>query len=250
MMLNSDLQKLEPGNRIRLIEVDGTRFGADILRFHCDTLPFTPQELAAAGGDESKLPAKSVWWQGLEYGPWPFSVEGLEISADSQGNAPKLSVANINGLISALCLQFEDMAQAKVRIHDTLVHYLDARNFPQGNSSADPQQEKLQVFYIDRKATESDEAVEFELSSPADLRGLRIPTRQIHSLCTWCSRGGYRTGKGCDYAGSRYFDDKGNPVDDPSQDRCGGLLSDCQKRFGEHEPLPFGGFPGAALIRQ
>ncbi|BEM68580.1 phage minor tail protein L [Serratia marcescens] len=249
-MLNSDLQKLEPGNRIRLIEVDGTRFGADILRFHCDTLPFTPQELAAAGGDESKLPAKSVWWQGLEYGPWPFSVEGLEISADSQGNAPKLSVANINGLISALCLQFEDMAQAKVRIHDTLVHYLDARNFPQGNSSADPLQEKLQVFYIDRKATENDEAVEFELSSPADLRGLRIPTRQIHSLCTWCSRGGYRTGKGCDYAGSRYFDDKGNPVDDPSQDRCGGLLSDCQKRFGEHEPLPFGGFPGAALIRQ
>lgn len=249
-MLNSDLQKLEPGNRIRLIEVDGTRFGADILRFHCDTLPFTPQELAAAGGDESKLPAKSVWWQGLEYGPWPFSVEGLEISADSQGNAPKLSVANINGLISALCLQFEDMAQAKVRIHDTLVHYLDARNFPQGNSSADPQQEKLLVFYIDRKATENDEAVEFELSSPADLRGLRIPTRQIHSLCTWCSRGGYRTGKGCDYAGSRYFDDKGNPVDDPSQDRCGGLLSDCQKRFGEHEPLPFGGFPGAALIRQ
>lgn len=249
-MLNSDLQKLEPGNRIRLIEVDGTRFGADILRFHCDTLPFTPQELAAAGGDESKLPAKSVWWQGLEYGPWPFSVEGLEISADSQGNAPKLSVANINGLISALCLQFEDMAQAKVQIHDTLVHYLDARNFPQGNSSADPLQEKLQVFYIDRKATENDEAVEFELSSPADLRGLRIPTRQIHSLCTWCSRGGYRTGKGCDYAGSRYFDDKGNPVDDPSQDRCGGLLSDCQKRFGEHEPLPFGGFPGAALIRQ
>ena len=211
---------------------------------------FTPQELAAAGGDETKLPAKSVWWQGQEYGPWPFSVEGLEISADSQGNAPKLSVANINGLISALCLQFEDMAQAKVRIHDTLVHYLDARNFPQGNSSADPLQEKLQVFYIDRKATESDEAVEFELSSPADLRGLRIPTRQIHSLCTWCSRGGYRTGKGCDYAGSRYFDDKGNPVDDPSQDRCGGLLSDCQKRFGEHEPLPFGGFPGAALIRQ
>ncbi len=174
-------------------------------------LPFTPQELAAAGGDETKLPAKSVWWQGQEYGPWPFSVEGLEISADSQGNAPKLSVANINGLISALCLQFEDMAQAKVRIHDTLVHYLDARNFPQGNPSADPLQEKLQVFYIDRKATESDEAVEFELSSPADLRGLRIPTRQIHSLCTWCSRGGYRTGKGCDYAGSRYFDDKGQP---------------------------------------
>jgi phage-related protein len=71
-MLNSDLQKLEPGNRIRLIEVDGTKFGADILRFHYDTLPYTPEELAAAGGDESKLPAKPIWWQGKEYGPWPF----------------------------------------------------------------------------------------------------------------------------------------------------------------------------------
>ncbi|MFJ7501248.1 phage minor tail protein L [Serratia grimesii] len=250
MMLNTDLQKLEPGNRVRLVEVDGTKFGADILRFHSDTLPYTPEELAAAGGDETKLPAKSIWWQGKEYGPWPFTVEGLEISSDSQSTEPKLTVANLDGLITALCLQFEDMAQAKVLIHDTLVHYLDARNFPEGNPTADPVQEKLQVFYIDRKVTESDESVEFELSSPADLRGLRIPTRQIHSLCTWCSRGWYRTGKGCDYAGTRYFDDKGKPVDDPSKDRCGGLLSDCQKRFGENEPLPFGGFPGASLIRQ
>ena len=38
-MLNTDLQKLEPGNRVRLVEVDGTKFGADILRFHSDTLP-------------------------------------------------------------------------------------------------------------------------------------------------------------------------------------------------------------------
>ncbi|EHM37547.1 hypothetical protein HMPREF0454_04721, partial [Hafnia alvei ATCC 51873] len=42
----------------------------------------------------------------------------------------------------------------------------------------------------------------------------------------------------------------GQPVDDPSQDKCGGLLSDCKKRFGENNPVPFGGFPGAALIRQ
>ncbi|KFK98135.1 phage minor tail protein L [Serratia sp. Ag1] len=249
-MLNADVQKLEPGNRVRLYEVDGTLFGADILRFHSDTLPFTPEELAAAGGDENKLPAKSIWWQGKEYGPWPVQIEGLEISGDGQSSHPKLSVANLNGLITALCLRFDDMAQAKVTIRDTFAHYLDARNFPDGNPTADPVQEKVQVFYIDRKATETDEVVEFELSSPADLRGQLIPTRQIHSICTWCSRGWYRTGKGCDYAGNLYFDEKGNPVDDPSKDRCGGLLSDCQKRFGENNPVPFGGMPGAALIRQ
>lgn len=35
MSLNADYQKLEPGNEIRLVEVDGTAFGvSDILYFH------------------------------------------------------------------------------------------------------------------------------------------------------------------------------------------------------------------------
>ncbi|MBU2671800.1 phage minor tail protein L [Hafnia paralvei] len=251
MSLNSDYQKLEPGNTVRLFEVDGSAFGLDeVLRFHAYNLSHTPEEITAAGGDNAKLAAKSIWWQGKEYGAWPCQIEGLEMATSGSTAQPTLTLANLNGSITALCLRFEDMAQAKVTIHDTLAHYLDAKNFPEGNSTADPEQEKKQVYYIDRKSLENDETVEFELASPADLRGLQIPTRQIHSLCTWCSRGWYRTGKGCDYAGTRYFDENGQPVDDPSQDKCGGLLSDCQKRFGENNPVPFGGFPGAALIRQ
>ncbi|MBW7984727.1 phage minor tail protein L [Enterobacillus tribolii] len=249
-MITNDSQKLEPGNRVELIEVDGSAFGADILRFHSHTLPYTEEELKAAGGDESKLPAKSIWWQGQEYGPWPVQISDIEMSTDGQAAAPKLTVANQNGLISALCIRFDDMVQARVIIHRTFEHYLDARNFPGGNLTADPEQESQQLWYIDRRSTETDTAIEFELSSLVDLRGRVIPTRQIHSQCTWCSRGWYRTGKGCDYAGTRYFDEDGNPVDDPSLDVCGGLLSDCKKRFGEDNPLPFGGFPGSALIRR
>lgn len=251
MSLNSDYQKLEPGNTVRLFEVDGSAFGLDeVLRFHAYNLSHTPEEITAAGGDNAKLAAKSIWWQGKEYGAWPCQIEGLEMATSGSTAQPTLTLANLNGSITALCLRFEDMAQAKVTIHDTLAHYLDANNFPEGNPTADPEQEKKQVYYIDRKSLENDETVEFELASPADLRGLQIPTRQIHSLCTWCSRGWYRTGKGCDYVGTRYFDENGQPVDDPSQDKCGGLLSDCQKRHGENNPVPFGGFPGAALIRQ
>ena len=251
MSLNSDYQKLEPGNTVRLFEVDGSAFGLDeVLRFHAYNLSHTPEEITAAGGDDAKLAAKSIWWQGKEYGAWPCQIEGLEMATSGSTAQPTLTLANLNGSITALCLRFEDMAQAKVTIHDTLAYYLDANNFPEGNPTADPEQEKKQVYYIDRKSLENDETVEFELASPADLRGLQIPTRQIHSLWTWCSRGWYRTGKGCDYAGTRYFDENGQPVDDPSQDKCGGLLSDCQKRFGENNPVPFGGFPGAALIRQ
>lgn len=249
-MINSDYQKLEPGNAIRLFEVDGSAFGVnDLLRFHSHSIPHGEAEILAAGSDESKLPAKSIWWQGEEFKAWPCQIEGIEASTSGSAAQPKLSVANLDGSITALCLHYDDLLQAKVTIHDTLAQYLDARNFSSGNPTADPTQEKLQVYYIDSKSAETNQVVEFTLSSPMDLQGLMIPTRQLHSLCTWCIRGKYRTGDGCDYVGTRYFDDKNNPVADPSLDKCSGTLSGCKLRFGEHEELPFGGFPGTSLIR-
>ncbi|MCT4701228.1 phage minor tail protein L [Enterobacteriaceae bacterium H20N1] len=250
MNINSDYQKLEPGNEVRLIEVDGTAFGMDdVLRFHAYNIPHTPEEITAAGGDESRLPAKSIWWQGKEYSAWPYQIEGIEASTDGTSAQPKLTVANLDGSITALCLAYDDMLLAKVTIHDTMAHYLDVRNFPAGNQTADPTQEKLQAYYIDGKTSELNTAIEFVLSSPMDLQGLMLPTRQMHSICVWCTRGKYRTGDGCDYAGTRYFDEKNNPVDDPSLDKCSGTLTGCKLRFGENNELPFGGFPGTSLIR-
>ncbi|NYU07951.1 phage minor tail protein L [Leclercia adecarboxylata] len=250
MSLNSDYQKLEPGNEVRLFSVDGTAFGTgEVLRFHSYNVPHTEAEIVTAGGDESKLPAKSIWWQGQEYKAWPCQIDGVEASTSGSSAQPKLSVANLDGSVTALCLAYDDLLQAKVTIHDTLAHYLDARNFAGGNPAADATQEKLQVWYIDAKTSETNEVVEFALSSPMDLQGLMIPTRQLHSLCTWCIRNKYRTGDGCDYAGSRYFDKNNNPVSDPSLDECNGTLSACKLRFGENNELSFGGFPGTSLIR-
>ena len=62
-------------------------------------------------------------------------------------------------------------------------------------------------------------------------------------------RNQYRSGNGCDYAGTRYFDRNNQPVDDPSQDVCNGTLTACKLRHGENSELPFGGFPGTSLIR-
>ena len=45
------------------------------------------------------------------------------------------------------------------------------------------------------------------------------------------------------------FDLDGKPVNDPTLDRCSGLMSDCKKRFGEYEIINFGGFPSADLVR-
>lgn len=104
------------------------------------------------------------------------------------------------------------------------------------------------------KTSEDDEVVTWSLSSPADLQNLVIPTRQITSMCEWALRGQYRSGDGCTYNGTAYFDAKGNSVADPALDVCGGCLSDCRKRFGAGlaEPntaiLDFGGFPATVLF--
>lgn len=109
MSLHADYQKLEPGDEIRLFEIDGSAFNmGDILYFHGYNIPHTEAEILAAGGDESKLPAKSIWWQGTEYKAWPCELEGIESSTSGSDAQPTLRVGNINGSISALCLYYDD----------------------------------------------------------------------------------------------------------------------------------------------
>ncbi|MEJ0912591.1 phage minor tail protein L, partial [Klebsiella pneumoniae] len=169
MSLHADYQKLEPGDEIRLFEIDGSAFNmGDILHFHGYNITHTEAEIMAAGGDESKLPAKSIWWQGIEYKAWPCELEGIESSTSGSDAQPTLRVGNIDGSVSALCLHYDDLAMARVIIHDTQKQYLDARNFHEGNATADPTQEKRHLYFIDTKSLETDETVEFILSSPMD----------------------------------------------------------------------------------
>lgn len=297
-MLTADVQRLTPGSLVRLVEVDCTEFGGDVLRFHAYPQPlnladeqplWAGSELYGAGDtrllagasvqyetrDASSLLAGSgAWfagsseimagaefvvtsehapprivWQGEEYQAWPYEVTGLEVTGDGRAPQPSISVGNVNGMISSLCLALDDLLQARVRIHTTLLHYLDAVNFPEGNPSADPSQGKTELWFVEQKTAETPEAVTWSLSSPADVAGIRIPSRQIHSMCEWCLRGEYR-GPDCGYMGPPVADDTGNPTADPSKDACGGLLSDCKLRFGEFNQLPFGGFPGSALLQR
>jgi lambda family phage minor tail protein L len=183
---------LAPGGKVRLVEVDASEFSGGIHRFHYSPFPHTPREIDEAQGDESKLGPKPVVFDGEVYDFWPFQLTGLALSTD-QAAEPSLSVSNLDGHISALCLQFKDMVNAKVSIIDTYTVYLDAVNFPDHvNPTADPTMFTLQTFWLDTKTSEDDEVVTWALSSPADLQGLVIPTRQITSLCEWALSGRMR----------------------------------------------------------
>lgn len=98
----------------------------------------------------------------------------------SKPPTPKLTVANIDGSITAACLQFQDMVGAIVKRHRTLGKYLDAANFGGTNPTADPTQEfPVDQWFIERKASEDSTAVQFELSSALDFNGVALPRRVI-----------------------------------------------------------------------
>eukprot|EP01133_Synstelium_polycarpum_P006220 gene6220-7204_t len=153
------ITKLEPGAEIRLFEIDGTEYGADYLRFHGQAIPHTSEELLAYEHSEEELPAKSIWWQGEEYAAWPVQFEGVSSSSDGTAARPTFAAGNVNRRITALCLAFEDLAKFQLTIRETTAKYLDAVNFPNGNPTADPTQEALDIWYIDQKTVEDDTVV-------------------------------------------------------------------------------------------
>ncbi|WP_417393648.1 phage minor tail protein L [Gimesia sp.] len=248
MTLLHDIQTLEPGSEVILFEVDGSAFDADVLRFQSHLQSYTEAEIQFALNSGQELAPRKIVWQGKDFYSWPCSVSGIEVSSDGAPSSPTLSVANINGSISALCLAYQDMSQAKVTIRRTLAKYLDAENYSDGNVNADPEQESVELWYIRRKASEDKNSVVFELSSPADVSGLQVG-RKMTAYCQWCIKGQYR-GPDCGYTGDLMFTDDDEPTDDPSRDRCSGTLKGCALRFGENEQLPHGGFPAVRLIKR
>jgi len=243
-MILSDVQKLVAGNLVTLYELDCTALGGSVERYH-------------AHNDGA------IVWQGNTYHPWAIEARDFERTGDGQQPNPTLTVGNIGqdasgqpitGVVSALCLALDDLRGAMLTRRRTFAKYLDAANFTDGNPSADSNEHLPdERWIISQKQTETPESVTFVLASPLQMDGARLPTRQIiANVCGWlvleAPLGGYR-GACCGYTGTNYFDRDGNPVSDPSQDACPGLISACKLRFGNHGELPYGGFASADRVR-
>jgi lambda family phage minor tail protein L len=229
--VQGDVQLLEPGALVELFVLDATSIGGSVLQFHAYTQ------------------VGNIVWNGSIYAPWPIDAQGFMRTSDQQP-VPTITVGNIDGSITALCLSYDDMVGAKITRKRTLGKYLDAVNFPTGNANADPtQQLPDEVWYIERKAVETNTAVQFELASALNFMGRKLPGRQvIANQCLWLTIGGYR-GPFCGYAGGAVAtaDDTATAI--LANDKCGGRVSSCKLRFGANGNLNFGGCPGAGLVR-
>lgn len=244
MSITSDVQKLIIEGKITLYQLDLSNYveGA-IFYFHGHT-NFHKQF------DNVATLTADIIWQGQAYSPIPISVTGRESRADGKASAPTLILGNylngVQGGLTALCLQFKDLVDAKLTVINTFYKYLDAANFIGGNPSASNDLTR-EVWYVEQKTSEDTMQLSFALSNPVDFGGQFLPSRMISKNCDWALKNRYR-GQECGYLGTAYFTAKDEPTDDPSKDVCSGLTNGCKLRFGETAPLPFGGFPAAGLL--
>lgn len=263
-MLSSDLQKLSVTGLVTLYELDATNLGAGIFRWHghmshedwqhiyryTDKSRYTDMTRHNDPVGQEDIVRRDIIWSGQEYTPVAIQTDGLEVRGDGRPSMPTLVIANevdgISGAVTAMCAFYSDFVGATLRVTRVLAKYLDAANFSAGNSTANPSESTTQYWYIEQKTEENQQTVTFELSSPLAAQRKKIPTRNITPYCTWAVRGQYR-GESCGYTGAAMFTEDGEPTDNPALDKCGGRLKDCKLRFGENEPLNFGGFAASQL---
>jgi lambda family phage minor tail protein L len=228
----SELQSVAPSAIIEcfVLELFQAQHGInETHRFHAGT--------NITGGD--------LVWAGNTYRQWPVSATGFKYSGKGQLPRPTLRISNVLGSITAIIATLPDgLDGARVTRIRTHARFLDAVNFPGGVNpygTPDPTAEALEIFYVDRKAAENREVVEYEIASIFDLAGVRGPKRQcIADPCQWRYRQwnaatgtfDYSKATECGYNKAAYFDANNNPVSNPAQDVCSLALAGCEARFG------------------
>ncbi|WP_081062610.1 phage minor tail protein L [Burkholderia cepacia] len=220
MAIASDVQSNTPGARVELYEVDLTPLGGDMMRFHAN------------------LQSGPIKWGGHDYMPWPITASGFARTGSQNQPSPTLTLSNVDGSISALCIAFADMVGAVVRRLWTLEQYLDG-----GASANASEYTAVEVWRIEQRTEETPVSVSFRLASALDFSGVQLPGRQVTAtLCTFDYRDPV---SGCSWSGVKFFDKNNNPVDDPALDVCSKRLTGCKCRFGQNAVLPWGGYPSA-----
>ena len=177
----SALQSINPGSVIELftIELITALHGTNTLyRFH------NGANLNANG---------EIVWDGNSYLRFPIECTGFEFGSTGTLPRPQISISNIFGTITAIIQDVNqttagnDLNGAKFTRIRTLARYLDAVNFPDRDSNnnpvnpfgtPDPTAEFPQeIYFLDRKVTETRDKVTWEAQSALDLVNVKLPQR-------------------------------------------------------------------------
>ncbi len=186
------------------------------------------------GVDASNQP---ITYQGLTFLPWPVQVTGIDKRGTGSSARPVVEIANVNRIITELCRTYQDMVGATVWRRRTLASYV----------LADIGEYHDEYYVVEQRVSESKDTIKFELSSPMDFMDKQLPG--MVAIANSCPHRYKSTagGSGCSWPGTnptKWFDRFGQPVGSAGLDICGKRMSDCKLRFGDNEPLDYGGNPG------
>ncbi|UNK04712.1 phage minor tail protein L [Psychrobacter raelei] len=221
---NKAITQLEQDVLLELFDIDFTKFGGDVYHFCNQT-----NELG-----------QPIVWQGVTYLPYPISADGFELKNTGASNRPNITLSNLYGLVTAVVEDYQGGVGAVVTRRQVYAQHLDAANFAKGNPNADPNQQLVSRYVIERYSSLNSQSATFELAVPSETDGVMLPRRIIvANTCGWTYRG-----DGCGYTGHAVADEFDQPTDDPEKDKCSKCLQGCRARFGRKAVLPFGGFVG------
>jgi lambda family phage minor tail protein L len=144
-----------------------------------------------------------IQWQGEVYEPFPISITGFETTTKGTIPQPELTVANVLGTLAAATNAFDDLVGAKITRRRTLGKYLDNGTNPDASEEF-----PIDVYYIERKTSETSLSISWQLASKIDLEGLQIPRRIVtQNYCVWKYRG-----TECGYDGPPLANDRDGPL--------------------------------------
>mgnify|MGYP003113434321 CR=1 FL=1 len=184
-----DVQKQDPGSRIITLfelELDTNITDDSYAYFHnslegdLTTIQF---RTATANSTTGKYDAK-------EYQALPVGAKGFETGGGPSAR-PTFTIANVLSTFSDQLdgLTNDDLLGKKLIRRSTLYKYCVGQSGDSGENS-DPIEFPKETWYIDRIASENPITVTFELVSPFDLEGTRLPARTIiGGVCSWKYQG-------------------------------------------------------------
>ncbi len=171
-----------------LFQLDGTNIGLQSIFYFC------------AATNANLLP---VVFDGVTYTPFPIQMTDSSIDGKGSLSRPKVTVSNLNGFISALLLQNDDLTGATLTRRRVYARFIDAVNFP---GSISPYSPNVNAAYPDepwiiyRKILENPQYVQWELSSLLEFQNVKLPRRQIVAN-TCLAPVKYRDTRTCGYDG-------------------------------------------------
>ena len=221
--LSRELGNLDPSTLLSFFEIDLSSvvgsISSSLIKDYAEVNPSLPnfedsKDNILRFHNNIRVFNSYIFWQGKTFFPAPIQAEGYEISSRGILPTPRLSMSSqsdqeteILSLIRRAIRKYGDIVGAKVTRIRTYAKFLDKNNFadiakydgtdgsylsafPEGYEP-DPYAElPRDIFFIERKASESKTAIVYELSSSLDVEGVKLPRRTVQSRkCGFTYRG-------------------------------------------------------------